>query len=404
MREPVPRTLNVVWMTHLDPTEARRREWARIVEQADLCLAMCEKTAALCPPEKTQIWAGAPDAAFVKRTIRIGVAMMPGPRKGLEKLDAIRGIPGVEIVQTDGKMPLADLPAWFRSIDYLLVTSDLEGGPFSVKEAIAAGKPVIAPDVGWCWEHRAAIRYDGTAEDLAALVRTLRYPPDPWAESSRELEAILRDAIERREKNAATFDPGDGSRLPYFVHPYNCGTDLTKRRTERTVELPIADRWLSSVDPADVVEIGAVTPYYWPGRIARVVDPSDPKATERTSLFDVDLTGCDVLSISTIEHVGERAYGLAEDRTPLEALQKIVAESRRFLVTFPCGWHTDGAKELEAFVLGRPEGLSVRILTRGGDERWSEGEPLPYGVRLSPWANAVVVIERSGDPETRSHV
>ena len=179
--------------------------------------------------------------------------------------------------------------------------------------------------------------------------------------------------------------------IDYFYHPHNCGLASAKRRTERTVELPIADRWLSSV-AGPVVELGAVTPYYWPGRVEVVVDPADDKATHPHSLFDVSLAGCDVLSISTIEHVGERRYGLSEDRTPLDALRKIVAESRRFLVTFPCGWHTEGAKELEAYVLSRPEGLTIRILARGEDERWSEGEPQPYGDKRKPWANAVVVV------------
>lgn len=106
--------------------------------------------------------------------------------------------------------------------------------------------------------------------------------------------------------SAETFDPGDGSSLPCFYHPHNCGVNASPRRTERTVELPIADRWLHAVDLANVVEIGAVTPYYWPGRIARVIDPADNRATEKASLFDVDFAGRDVLSISTIEHVGER--------------------------------------------------------------------------------------------------
>lgn len=195
MKEPVPGTLNVAWFTHLEESGKKRAEFFRVAERADWCLAMSSATAKHLPPEKTSIWYGAPDREFVKPTIRLGVAVKPGPRKGLEKLDAIRGIPGVEVTETKGELPLADLPAFFRSIDYLIVTSDLEGGPYCVPEAIASGKPVIAPDVGFCWDFRSVIRYDGTAEDLAAVVRQLRFPPDPWAAASRELEAILRDVL-----------------------------------------------------------------------------------------------------------------------------------------------------------------------------------------------------------------
>lgn len=201
-----------------------------------------------------------------------------------------------------------------------------------------------------------------------------------------------------------TFDPGDGrGPLQCFFHPHNCGLPAAKRRTERTVELPIADRWLASVDPANVVEIGAVTPYYWPSRIARVVDPVDARAAERASLFDVDLTGRDVLSISTIEHIGEGRYGIAENRTPLEALQKIAGEARSLLITFPCGMAYAGAAALEASCLATADrlwfdamGISVRILARNSQERWAPAErSLPYGTRQKPWANAIIVLERS---------
>lgn len=190
--------------------------------------------------------------------------------------------------------------------------------------------------------------------------------------------------------------------LPYFYHPHNCGVQTSPRRTERTVELPIADSWLSAVDPANVVELGAVTPYYWPGRVSRVVDPADPKATERVSLFDVDLAGRDVLSISTIEHVGEGRYGMTEEREPTAALIKIVEEAERLLVTFPCGMPYAGAQRLQEFVLGHHgwfdfRRVSVRILARRPDETWGLGEPLPYGDRRKPWANAVIVLERTGN-------
>ena len=40
------------------------------------------------------------------------------------------------------------MPAVYRAADALIVTSDLEGGPSSVKEAIACGLPVVSVPVG----------------------------------------------------------------------------------------------------------------------------------------------------------------------------------------------------------------------------------------------------------------
>src|SRR5688572_23445430 len=67
----------------------------------------------------------------------------------------------------------------------------------------------------------------------------------------------------------------DGKPVPYFYHRFNCGWP-PGRVTERSVELAVADTWLSKLDTKDVWEVGAVTPYYWPGRIRQVLDPGDP--------------------------------------------------------------------------------------------------------------------------------
>lgn len=82
-----------------------------------------------------------------------------------------------------------DRAAFYETIDYLLVTSLEEGGPMPVPEAIAAGVPVIAPDVGWCWEF-PVIRYAcGSWPSLRAVLQGLTSPPTwaAWAEGHRVL-------------------------------------------------------------------------------------------------------------------------------------------------------------------------------------------------------------------------
>lgn len=83
---------------------------------------------------------------------------------------------------------------FYAAIDYLVVTSTLEGGPMSVLEAIAAGVPVIAPNVGWCWEF-PVIRYAvGEYSALRQVLEQLTRPPswEQWGEAHARLFAALR--------------------------------------------------------------------------------------------------------------------------------------------------------------------------------------------------------------------
>jgi len=76
-----------------------------------------------------------------------------------------------------------EIPDFYKSLDYLVVTSLNEGGPVPVIDAIAAGVPVIAPDVGWCFEF-PVIRYKrGDWHSLFNVLKKLTQPPT-WAKWS----------------------------------------------------------------------------------------------------------------------------------------------------------------------------------------------------------------------------
>jgi hypothetical protein len=179
--------------------------------------------------------------------------------------------------------------------------------------------------------------------------------------------------------------------IPYFYHDYNCGHPGGPQ-VERVVEMAVADYWLKQCFP--VVEIGAVTPYYWPGRVATVIDPQDEKATHRDSMFVHNFAGQNVLSISTIEHIGTGDYGIAEPEVsgPL-ALWKLIAESSSMLVTVPCG--QSGVMDAVVYNGNVDQFCNAYFLTREpGGEVWTQ-TPRVDAVRwYGRWANSVAILEK----------
>lgn len=84
---------------------------------------------------------------------------------------------------------MSHLRAFYESIDYLVVTSGVEGGPVPALEALSLGVPVIAPDVGWCWDY-PVIRYErNNYESLLSVIRGLTNVPtwETWREEHRKL-------------------------------------------------------------------------------------------------------------------------------------------------------------------------------------------------------------------------
>jgi len=176
--------------------------------------------------------------------------------------------------------------------------------------------------------------------------------------------------------------------------------------TERSIELALADRWLATYP--NTVEIGAVTPYYWPGRVGTVVDPGDshPNVTDTCSLFDYDATRRTVLCVSTVEHVGTGEYGLPTlGQGPPEAIQHIM-RADHYLITLPSGWNP------LADVVFETPWLHARYLARVSGNTWHE---VPYSAAkiaytdrglITCHANGLCIIADSWDwlsPNTRPY-
>lgn len=70
-------------------------------------------------------------------------------------------------------VPHEMMPLYYNASDALLVTSDREAGPMTVKEAAACNVPVVSTDVGFVSELLSEIEHSHVAESESALVEQL---------------------------------------------------------------------------------------------------------------------------------------------------------------------------------------------------------------------------------------
>lgn len=195
------RSCDVALFTHRhgdDDPELRDR-FDAVARGVDACVAMCGRTARHLPPKPTLIWHGAADPIFRRPPLVLGVVARPSARKRLDWVPEIERRFRVEVRATGGALPFAALPEFYRTLDYLLVLADNEGGPIPVQEALAMGTPVIAPDVGYAWDH-PVLRYDGTFDGLARVLAALTPPADTWARESERLRAFLAGVCRGRTR------------------------------------------------------------------------------------------------------------------------------------------------------------------------------------------------------------
>lgn len=182
-------SLDIAVFTHYETGDSqgsanKRKAWETAVGLADRCVAM-SNVATLWLPADAAVVEFQADPQFI-RTPVFGVVGREY-ESGRKKYDWADGLPG-EWRYTGGTLAWDEMPAFYAGCDYIVVLSDNEGGPMCVKEAIAAGKPVIAPNVGWAWDH-PVIRYegrDGLRETVLSLV-----PKDETMRTAREFCSLV---------------------------------------------------------------------------------------------------------------------------------------------------------------------------------------------------------------------
>lgn len=180
------------WFTHKEAEGQLRDMFDRVAERVHLAVCPSWNTYTLLPAYKSIVLPTYPTHERFYKDLVLGICgrKYSSGRKRMHWADEIDELEYVKVLITGGKLSAEELPSFYDSIDYLLVTSNNEGGPQPVLEALARGVPVIAPDVGFCWEY-PVLKYDGTKQGLLKLIRRLVIPRDGWKYSADMLVGYL---------------------------------------------------------------------------------------------------------------------------------------------------------------------------------------------------------------------
>ena len=168
---------DVCYFTHIEDVN-----WWRSVSSAcDIAISMGKKYLNDLPKEKTIIFYPPPFESFMpQKKIKVLIAgrAYPSGRKNFEAVKLLEGICNIDLTFTEGKLSESELKQAYMDTDYVLITSKIEAGPMCLVEAIAMNKPVIAPDVGWCWDY-PIIKYRDE-HDLIEVFKKIHFPKDAW--------------------------------------------------------------------------------------------------------------------------------------------------------------------------------------------------------------------------------
>ena len=148
--------------THFDPN-LHANKFKEVAEKCDHCISVSHETAQILlnmdiPQEKiTVIPVGSDNSFQPSLTLGIVGRVYTGGRKGEHLLQGVLKdlelMKGIKVVATNSSWGIPvrkceEMSDFYNSIDYLLVTSTIEGGPVPFMEALACGTMAIAPPIG----------------------------------------------------------------------------------------------------------------------------------------------------------------------------------------------------------------------------------------------------------------
>ena len=136
------------WFTHRGD-----ERFEQIAAKVDFCVSPCSMSRDFLYENVTRnahIIRHGIDLEKFRPRLRLGFIgkLQARGRKGEDIMSEIAKLPFVEIISTGGKLSADEIPSIYHQIDYVLITSTVEGGPLCFQEGLASGKEIISTHVG----------------------------------------------------------------------------------------------------------------------------------------------------------------------------------------------------------------------------------------------------------------
>ena len=178
---------HIGFFTHMEHDSERKNLFLRAASVFEHRVCQSARTAELLKARglsQIRIISPGIDLQLFTPELRIGVVgrTYDSGRKGEELVRQVMDIPGIAWHFTGRGWPGqngryltdAEMPDFYRGMDYILVPSLNEGGPMCVLESLACGRPVIASDVGWVSEFPHIPFETGNADSLRSVLLNLQ--------------------------------------------------------------------------------------------------------------------------------------------------------------------------------------------------------------------------------------
>ena len=202
------------FMTHYIPSDQMRKEcWTHTAERVDLRVSMCEQyadilrqygpTVNITPPVELDKFVIVDTPEHSRPVIGVSGEVYPGGRKGEHLVKKLQQMQGhrLKLVASGKGWPVRtkhyewrDMQTYYQNLDVFLCTSTTEGGPVTVLEALACGKPVVVPSGV------------GLIDELPSEAGIWRYTKGDYKSMEQAIERALEDRQEPEALRALVED------------------------------------------------------------------------------------------------------------------------------------------------------------------------------------------------------
>ena len=133
-------------------THKRDNTFIQIAKKMDFAVCMNQRNKKILSPyiKEIHVIYQPTDLEKFKPKLVLGfiASTTGGGRKAGDLLNEISKLPFITIKKTLGKIKEEDMNDFYNSLDYIIITSTIEGGPMCLTEGLACGKEIITTDVG----------------------------------------------------------------------------------------------------------------------------------------------------------------------------------------------------------------------------------------------------------------